>query len=637
MSVKTIQCMLVATEATRCKVWRLMTEKHTPLINELLQRIAQDAHFEEWRHSGKIPPNTVKETCKQLKQNPRFAGQPGRFYTSATATVQRIFKSWFALQTRLRNQIAGQTRWLAILQSDDELTIASQSDINTLRAKANELLSQLNESVPTGNKQRSTKPQGEKKGKKETQQSGARISSNLFKLYWETEEILARCAIAYLLKNGCKLPDKAEDPNNFIKRRRKTEIRLERLITTLEHTRLPNGRNLSWHTWIETLNKAEVCVPEDETQAADWQAKLLTEPATLPFPINLETNEDLHWFLNEKGRLCVNFNGLSEHSFEIYCDQRSLHWFKRFLEDQQIKKSSENPPSAGLFSLRSGRIAWQEGKGNGEPWQIHRLVLSCAIETDTWTQEGTERIRQKKADGCAKVIASTRVKGNLSKSQEAFIKRREKMLSLLNNSFPRPSRPLYEGQPGILAGVSYGLDKPATLAIVDVQTGKVITYRSIRQLLGKNYKLLNQYRLRQQRNAHQRHKNQQKSASNRIREANTGKHIDRLIAHEIIAIAKQYRASSLVLPDLSNIREIIQSEIQARAEQKIPGSEELQRQYALQYRASVHRWRYAQLSQFLESRAAQVGISIETVKQPITGSPQEKARNLVIAAYQARR
>ncbi|BAU63315.1 hypothetical protein STA3757_06780 [Stanieria sp. NIES-3757] len=43
-----------------------------------------------------------------------------------------------------------------------------------------------------------------------------------------------------------------------------------------------------------------------------------------------------------------------------------------------------------------------------------------------------------------------------------------------------------------------GLDKPATVAIVDGNTGKVIVYRSIKQLLGENYRLLNRQRQQKQ-------------------------------------------------------------------------------------------------------------------------------------------
>lgn len=637
MSVITIQCKLVATEETRRALWHLMAEKHTPLINELLKRIAQDSQFKEWSLAGRLPWLVVSEACKQLKQDPQFSGQPGRFYSSAISTVHRIFLSWLALQTRLRNQIAGQTRWLAMLQSDDELMIASQSDINTLRLKAAELLTQLNELISESNQPEVKKKTRSKKKNQTSNQAGANVSCTLFKLYDQTEDPLTRCVIVYLLKNGCKVPEQNEDPEKFIKRRRKTEIRLERLMNTFQTTRIPRGRHLSWHPWMEALETATSHVPENEEQAADWQARLLTKPAILPFPINYETNEDLRWSLNSQGRIRVSFNGLSKHFFEVYCDQRDLHWFNRFLEDQETKKASQNQHSSSLFSLRSGQIAWQEGKGDAEHWVGHRLVLSCSVETDTWTQEGTEQIRQKKASDCAEVIDSTKAKENRGQNQDTFIRKKERMLELLENQFPRPNHALYRGQPSILAGVSYGLDKPATLAIVDIQTGKAITYRSIRQILGKNYKLLNRYRLKQQRNAHKRHNNQRKGGSNQLRESNQGQYLDRLIAHEIVAIAQRYQVSSLVLPDLGNIREIVQSEVQARAEQKIPGSIEQQRQYARQYRASVHRWRYAQLTQFIQSQAAQVGISIEIVKQPLVGTPQEKARDLAISAYQARK
>lgn len=265
------------------------------------------------------------------------------------------------------------------------------------------------------------------------------------------------------------------------------------------------------------------------------------------------------------------------------------------------------------------------------------MQLFCSVDTHLWTTEGTELVIQEKATRYAKVIESTKAKGKLTKRQEAFVQRREKTLTLLSNPYPRPSRPLYQGEPSILVGVSYGLQKPATLAVVDIQTGKAITYRSIKQLLGENCKLLKRYRHRQSQNAHRRHNNQRKNSFNRFREANLGKHIDHLIAGAIVAIAQEYRASSIVLPDLDNIREIIESKVQVRAEQKILECVEKQRQYALGYRAQVHRWSYARLSKNIQSKAAQIGISVETAKQPHLGSFQEKARNIAIAAYQSRK
>ncbi|MFM7424234.1 MAG: type V CRISPR-associated protein Cas12k [Elainella sp.] len=376
--------------------------------------------------------------------------------------------------------------------------------------------------------------------------------------------------------------------------------------------------------------------PKDEDEAALWQAILLSEASSLPFPVTYETNEDMTWFLNDKGRICVSFNGLADHTFEIYCDQRQLHWLKRFLEDQQIKKTGKNQHSAALFTLRSARIAWQKGQKQGDPWTAHQLTLFCTIETDFWTTAGTEKLRQEKATECAKILESTKAKKDLTANQEAFIRRREKMLTALDTPFPRSNRPLYRGNPAIIAGVSYGLDRPATLAIVNVETGKAITYRSIRQLLGDSYNLLNRYRSQQQRHAHQRHNNQRRGASSQIQESNLGEYLDRLIAKAIVLIAKQYQANSIVLPQTANLREIIQLEVQTRAEQRIPGYLEGQQRYAKEYRAAVHRWSYSRLTANIQSQAAQIGIAVETAQQTSQGTPQEKAKHLVLTAYSAR-
>lgn len=59
-----------------------------------------------------------------------------------------------------------------------------------------------------------------------------------------------------------------------------------------------------------------------------------------------------------------------------------------------------------------------------------------------------------------------------------------------------------------------GLDKPATVAIVDGNTGEAIAFRNIRQLLGKDYRLLNRQRQLKQELSHQRYKAQKRSADN---------------------------------------------------------------------------------------------------------------------------
>ncbi|WP_413176220.1 hypothetical protein [Anabaena azotica] len=49
---------------------------------------------------------------------------------------------------------------------------------------------------------------------------------------------------------------------------------------------------------------------------------------------------------------------------------------------------------------------------------------------------------------------------------------------------------------------------------------------------------------------------------NKFGDSELGESIDRLLAKEIIAIAQTYKAGSIVLPKLGDMREQIQSEIQ---------------------------------------------------------------------------
>lgn len=117
MSQITIQCRLVASESSRQQLWELMAQLNTPLINELLRQVSQHPEFETWRQKGKHPTGIVKELCQPLKIDPRFIGQPGRFYTSAIALVNYIYKSWFALMKRSQYQLEGKIRWLEMLNS----------------------------------------------------------------------------------------------------------------------------------------------------------------------------------------------------------------------------------------------------------------------------------------------------------------------------------------------------------------------------------------------------------------------------------------------------------------------------------------------------------------------------------------
>jgi transposase len=191
---------------------------------------------------------------------------------------------------------------------------------------------------------------------------------------------------------------------------------------------------------------------------------------------------------------------------------------------------------------------------------------------------------------------------------------------------PRPSQPLYQGQPHIVVGVALGLDKPATAAVIDGTTGKAITYHSVKQLLGDNYKLLNKQRNRKQQQSHQRHKAQRAGRSNQFGDSKLGEYVDRLLAKAIVTLAQTYHAASIVLPKLGDMRELVQSEIQSRAEQKIPGYIKGQEKYAKDYTVSVHQWSYGRLIDNIKAQAAKLSIVVEEGQQPIEEALKRKLK-----------
>ncbi|MEP0903725.1 type V CRISPR-associated protein Cas12k [Leptolyngbya subtilissima AS-A7] len=602
----------------------LAAKKNTPLINALIQAVVTHDDFETWRLKGRHPTDAITQLCKSLKTETPFSGQPARFYTSAEKAVNYIFKSWFTLQSRLQRQITGKQMWLTILKSDEELTEMCGQDLDTVQKKAVQILAQLEKAVEIDETEGS---QG--KSKKDV------IRAQLFKKHDGAKQSLIRCATAYLLKNGGKIPDQSEDPEKFAYRRRKAEIQVQRLQDQLE-ARIPKGRDLTGQAWLSTLLTATTTVPRDNREHKQWQDKLLAQPHTIPFPILFETNTDLVWSQNQAGRLCVRFSGLKEHTFQIFCDQRQLPWFQRFLEDQTTKRASKNQHSSALFTLRSARIFWQESDRKGQPWETHYLTLFCTVDVRLWSAEGTEEVRQEKAVGTARALTRMNENGSLSDTQQSKAKRLTSTLERINSPFDRPSQPRFPGQSHIIAGLSLSWDNPLTLAVWNAKTQEVLVYRSLRQLLGKDYSLFLRQRREQGKQSHDRHKAQRQGKNNQFGTSNVGEHVDRLLAKAVVVTAQQYGAGSIAIPKLDNIREILNAEIQAKAEQKAPGSIEGQKRYAKQYKSSIHKWSYGRLLDQIASKAVQNGLAIEAVKQPLQQNAGEMAKAVAIAAYESR-
>ncbi len=629
MTEITIQCRLTAPEDIRYKLWLLMTEKNTLLINELFKQLTEHPDLEIWKEKGKLPAGIVKNLCQPLRRSLKYKDQPGRFYSSAIAMVDFVYRSWLKVRKGWTYELRGQKRWLTMLKSDEELAQECDLSLEEIKSKATTIINNLK-----SEEYRNT-------------------HSQLFNLYDDSEDDLVRCAIIHLLKNGCKVRQKREDSKKFAKRRRKVEIRIERLTKKL-NGKAPQGRDLTGQRWLDILAVASTHVPQDDAQAKLWQNILLTKSKSVPYSVNFLSNEDTKWGKNEKNRLTVNFNGLEKyigkHCFQLYCDRRQLSLFQLFYDEQELKKQSNNSYSGALLALRSSRIIWQERKavrprvgvrrkgtltktGKGKPWNVNRLTLHCSVDTLLLTTEGTDLIRKKKAETFLKNLKELEEQDNLNPKQQALVKKIQTSLDRINNSYPLPQQPLYRGKPNILLGVAIQLKKPATVAIVDGITSKAIAYRSTKQLLGENYRLLNQQRQQKHFLAHKRSVAQRHRADNRFGESELGQYIDRLLAKAIVKLAKEYQAGCIVIPRIKNKRDIIQAEVQAKAEAKIPGCIEKQKEYAKKYRINIHQWSYGRLIDNIKSQAAKAGIDTKEGKQSIRGSPAELAKKIAFDAY----
>jgi transposase len=205
-----------------------------------------------------------------------------------------------------------------------------------------------------------------------------------------------------------------------------------------------------------------------------------------------------------------------------------------------------------------------------------------------------------------------------------------------NVPFPIVSKPLYSGRTDIIVAIGMGLDSAVTAAVVDVTTQRVLVYRSIKQLLGDDYRLLNRQRDRQTQQRHFNHIAQRQGLSRQASNSELGEYVDRLLAKAIVELARSYGAGSIALPKLEHIRASIQSELDARAQQKIPGYIEGQKQYIKKLSINLHNWSHNRLSQAIVNKAARVGISIEYGTQLARASPNARAIEIALTAYENR-
>ena len=284
MAIITIQCRLQAKEETLRYLWRLMVQQNTLLVNETLEHIKIHPELDLWLDRGYISDETIKEIVKNLQQQSKFQGMPGRFSTSAKTLVKEIYKSWFAVQRKKRNLLWGKKRWLAMLSSEQELLEETGLTLPQLQAEAEKILNREQKKFDKLKQEKSTHTKTPKDLFTHFFQVYDKVSKNYEKEkkpHLKIKKLLQKCAVIYLLKNKCKIADQPEDPEKYQQYRRKKEIQIERLEVQLK-ARLPKGRNLATDEYLEALKQAESLITENAEMEL-LQARLLRSEKSTPF------------------------------------------------------------------------------------------------------------------------------------------------------------------------------------------------------------------------------------------------------------------------------------------------------------------------------------------------------------------
>ncbi|AUB36901.1 Transposase [Nostoc flagelliforme CCNUN1] len=630
--LRTIRCDLYTSEDVLRKVWEEMTEKNTPLIVQLLKTVSEQPEFEANKESGKITKKEITGLRKSLTED---SGRPyssvdnlvKQVYSSWLTLYQKRKQQKEGKEYFLTHILKSDIE--LVEESNCDLSTIRSKAQEIIR-KPEEFLNEINPK-DTNNRQRKSSQKGRKKQHKSkeenknfensnteaslTKDDSKSLTDTLYKIHRETKNILTRCAVAYLIKNDEKISNlEEENTKSLEKRRTEKEVEIKRLEKQIQNTRLPNGRDITGDTYTKAFDNLINQVPKDNDECAIWIANLLNKISSLPYPIHY-VYSDLTWYKTEEGNIMVYFNGWKDYKFQICCNQRQLHLFERFLEDHKVFKKSEKSGeklSASLFTLRSVQLLWQQKEPNkvrlrrkdksekvklkyaspspkpksqnttevknsdpnrieSEPWKVYKLALHCTYDARLWTAEGTEEARKQNVDKTQKQINQAEENENLDEQQQKQLKKNKSSLSRLNNSFLRPSKPIYQGQSNIIVGVSFHPVELVTLAVVDINTKEFILNKTAKQLLGDSSYLLSRRRRQQVHFRKKREQAQKKDSPCNIGESQLGEYVDKLLAKRIVGVAKQYQASSIVLLRSKNITEIRTSIIQAKAQTKFQG------------------------------------------------------------------
>ena len=436
-------------EEVRRYYWELMTQQHTPLINQLNFKVAQHPNFSNWQSNNAVNADELKILWRSFEKHPQFQTMPERAFVSTRLVVGDTYDSWLALQGERQEELDKLSYSLEVLKSDVELVAIAGCNQDVLRSRAKEVLSQVNAQIASGSKK--------KKSKKAIEGSIYRI---LYDKHRTTDDSLEKCAVAYLIKNRFEIKgdETEEDIENLSNRIHSKEKQIEILQKQLK-SRLPKGR-----AWVDknVLDEIQLIgVVEDEAEWNLVESALIKQQTFLPHPILFRSSDDLIWFERERchpknsktgdegkpdskssKRVCVRFKSFDEkYAFEVSGDRRHLHILRQALKERMIYDSDRDGNTSKLFLVRSAMLIWKEYKKNENrtvrrrkaenkrlkgvgqftdkgseiqsapefynpefPWNRYQLFLHCTVETQFLSQEGTKLVIEEQRKPIVKAL-----------------------------------------------------------------------------------------------------------------------------------------------------------------------------------------------------------------------------------------
>jgi hypothetical protein len=232
------------------------------------------------------------------------------------------------------------------------------------------------------------------------------IEGGIYKILYDkhrmTEDLLEKCAVAYLIKNRfeIKSDETEKDVKKLSDRIHSKKKEIEILQKQLQ-SRLPKGRPWAGKDILDEI--ASIGVIEDEIEWNSIESALLKKQTFMPHPILFESSDDLIWAEPERfqtkdlqaeeensrdteaeelkaknlhdgkessdtkprKRVCVCFKSFDEkYAFEVAGDYRHIHAVWQALRERKIYDGDTNENTSAVFLVRSATLIWREYKKN---------------------------------------------------------------------------------------------------------------------------------------------------------------------------------------------------------------------------------------------------------------------------------